>query len=221
MRSPISFSHLSALFVATACVVGPASDAYAQARGARPIGGGTVVGRAVARPVGPVVGPRGVGVAPFRPYYYPYRYPYRSGIGFGFYAGFGYPYYGYGWGYPYFGYGAYGYPYYGYGYNGYPSYGYPYYGGGYGYYPPAGYVSAQPGVGYGGIRIDDAPKDAQVFADGYYVGVVDDFHGYYQHLNLPAGVHQLEIRPLNQPPVSFEVNVQAGQTIKYHAGLKH
>jgi hypothetical protein len=158
--------------------------------------------------------PRFGGAYPYRPYYYPYR----PGITVGFYAGFGYgyPYYGaYGYPYPY--YGAYGYPY---GYGGYPyaaaGYGAP----GYGAPAPQNYMSAQPGVAYGGIRIEGAPRDAQVFADGNYVGVVEDFDGPVRHLNLPAGAHQIEIRPNGTQPIAFDVNVQGGQTMSVHADVR-
>src|SRR5207244_2142254 len=148
------------------------ASAYARGRSAG--GGGRAVGSAVPRGGRPVVvSPGRGGVTLYRPYYYPYRY-YRPGISLGFYGVFGYPYgfYPYGYGYPYYypyGYG-YGYPGYGYGYPGY-GYGYP----GYGYaYPPSDYVAGQPGAvaGWGGVRIQDAPRDAQVFADGSYVGIV-------------------------------------------------
>ena len=86
-------------------------------------------------------------------------------------------------------------------------------------FAPAGDVNAQQGTAYGGVRIQGAPRDAQIFADGYYVGIVDDFDGPTQHLNLEAGVHAIEIRVGNQPPIKFDINVQAGQTITYHAGL--
>ena len=112
-------------------------------------------------------------------------------MGFGFGYGYGYPY-----GYPY---GYYGYP-----------YGYP-------YYPPAGAVAAAPGAAYGGLKIDGAIPDAQVFADGYYVGVVGR-DGSSDKLNLQAGVHKMEIRGAGQEPIEFDVNVQPGQTITYHAG---
>jgi hypothetical protein len=148
-------------------------------------------------------------------------YPYHPYYGRPYY---GYPYYGYG--YPY-----YGYPYYGYGYPGFSvgvgigfGYGYGSYGYGYPYagytYAAPGYVSTgSPGPAYGGVRILGAPHDAQVFADGYFVGTVDDFDGSSQHLNLQAGVHKGEIRLPGQPPIEFDVNVQPGQTITYRAGL--
>ena len=47
---------------------------------------------------------------------------------------------------------------------------------------------------FGRTRIEGAPKDAQVWVDGYYVGVVNDFSGATQHMNLEAGPHHVEIR---------------------------
>src|SRR5712692_5320147 len=132
------------------------------------------VGRAVPRSGHPVGVARG-----YRPYYYPYRYPYRPGLSLGFYAGYPYSYYPYGYGY-------------GYGYGNYVPYGY-----------PTGYVTAVPGVAYGGVRIQGAPGDAQVFADGYYVGVVDDFDVVLQQLSLPPGPHRIEIREAGNPPLVF------------------
>jgi hypothetical protein len=235
----MNYSKSIAVFLVAGAVCVAAPDAVnAQARsrggGGRPGGGhaGAVsVGRAVPRGPSHVYGPgryyapahrgyygpyhgpyygRVVGYAP----YYPYYYPYRAGLTVGFYAGVGFP-YGYasfGYPYPYYGYrGYYGYP--GYGYPGYGPYGYP--------LPPAGYVSMAPGHAYGGVRIQGAPLDAQVFADGYYVGIVDDFDGTYQHVNLEAGRHQIEIRLPggNSEPMRIDVNVLAGQTITYHAGI--
>ena len=152
-----------------------------------------VVGRAVPRTGPPPrnISPRVIGVAPYRPYYY--RPTFRTGFGY-----YSYP-YGYRYGYP-----AYG-------------YGYPY-----GYYPvpPPGYLSVIPGRPYGGVRIVDAPRDAEVFADGYYVGIVDDFDGVFQHLNLEAGPHRIEIRAPGLPPIAFDVRVEPGQTITYRAAFR-
>jgi hypothetical protein len=167
------------------------------------------------RPV--VVAPRGgyYGGRYYRPYYgygrpsyysrgyYGYGLPYYRypSFSFGFYAGFGYPYYGY----PYYGYPySYAYPYPGY----YPSYGYGY---------PAG--SASPGYGgyaVGGVRIQGAPREAEVYVDGSYAGIVDDFDGSFQSLDLQAGPHQIEVRAPGRPPLRYDVNVQPGQTLQIH-----
>ena len=175
-------------------LAGVAAPSQAQHRsGGGGGGGGRVGGGAVAVPRGSV-GSRGA-VVVGRPFV---RSPFFFGpqFSFGFYAG--YPYF-----YPY--YSPYGY---------YGSYwGYP------GYYPPYpgyGYAVGGLSTSYGKVRIVDAPEHAPVYADGYYVGTVDDFNGTFQHLDLEPGAHHIEIRPQGQPVTSFEVNVQPGETITYH-----
>jgi hypothetical protein len=187
-------AKLIAAGLITVCAVTGASRAEAGQRG-------TAVGRAVPRAVAPrvvsprIISPRVGSVVPYRPYYY------RPRFGVSLYYGYPYGFYPYGfYGY----YGGYGYPY------AYPGYAYP----GYGY---PGYVTASPGVAYGGVRIVDAPRDARVFVDNYYVGIVDDFDGVLQHINLPAGPHHVEIRPNGGPAFAFDVNVEPGQTVTYHA----
>ena len=95
-----------------------------------------------------------------------------------------------------------------------------YYGSG-GYYPygytPRGYYEPIPGRVYGGLRITGAPRDARVFADGYFVGLVDDFDGIFQHLNLEAGPHHIEL-DWGYQPMAFDVYVQPGQTTTFRAG---
>ena len=179
--------------------------------------GGGSVGHAVPRgAVGGHAGPRSGVVAghavprtsiPVRPHIVP---SYRS---YGHY----YPYYGY----PSIGLGfSYGYPgYYGHGF-GYPWYGYRSYGYGYGYYGYPGYITAAPRQAYGRVHIENAPPDAQVFVDGYYAGLVDDFDGVRQYLRLEPGPHQVEIRAPELETLVFDVNVQPGQTITYRARMQ-
>ena len=235
------YSKSLSIVLATAlgvCVI--AADASAQSRGGRSGGGsrGPSVGRTAPR--GPSGGgyrgpsrsfspryygpryyaPRYYGSSFFFPRYAPfsrYYYPYRPGLSIG--LSFGYP---YSYGYPY---GNAGYPYYGYGYPssvyGYPPYGYPYGSydyGGYGY-PSGGYVGARQG-GYGEVRIEGAPKDAQVYADGRLVGSVGDFDGPVRHLPLEAGAHEIEIRMTGMPPLTYDIEVRPGQTMSIHANVR-
>ena len=200
------------LVTSVVCLAVSTADVSAQGRsrggGGRQGGSG---GRAVARgPVrsGPAVGRPRVGVAPrivsprargSAGFYRPYYYGYRPGVRIGIFAGYGYPYsrYPYYYGYPY---SAYGYPY---------RYPYPYsYGAGYGY---SGYDYSD-----GAVKIQGAPRDAQVYVDGYYAGIVDDFDGPFQRLELEAGAHQIEIRGPGLPPLMYDVNVQPGQTLTVH-----
>jgi hypothetical protein len=84
-------------------------------------------------------------------------------------------------------------------------------------YTPSYYYDPIPGRVYGGVRITEAPRDAQVFADGHFVGIVDDFDGVFQHVNLEAGQHRIEVRGAEFPPISFDVYVQPGRTITLRA----
>ena len=90
-----------------------------------------------------------------------------------------------------------------------------------GYYPygytPETYYQPIPGRAYGGVRITGAPRDAQVFADGYYVGLVDDFDGIFQHVNLEVGPHHLEVAWNNSEPITFDVYVRPGETTTFRA----
>lgn len=151
------------------------------------------------RGFGPVVRYGGFVGAPFALY------------GSGFYGGFGFgnPWWGspFGWG-----------PAWNYGWG--PAWNY---GWGPAWGPGFGYSAAfAPGVGrpYGGVRIDLAERDAEVLVDGYYAGIVDDFDGSFQHLNLEPGPHRIEIRREGFEPVSFEVNVEPGRTITYRTRLR-
>jgi hypothetical protein len=93
-----------------------------------------------------------------------------------------------------------------------------YYGSG-GYYPygatPRGYYDPLPGRYYGGVRITGVPRDAEVFADGYYVGIVNDFDGVFQHVNLEAGRHHIEIDWGGYEPIAFDVYVRPGETTTF------
>ena len=95
-----------------------------------------------------------------------------------------------------------------------------YYGSG-GYYPygytPRAYYEPIPGRLYGGVRITGAPRDARVFADGYFVGIVDDFDGIFQHVNLEAGPHRIEVEWGGYQPIAFDVYVRPGETTTFRA----
>ncbi|MEP7309224.1 MAG: hypothetical protein ABJA98_27285 [Acidobacteriota bacterium] len=88
-----------------------------------------------------------------------------------------------------------------------------------GYPEGYGYYAIAPGLAYGAVRIVDAPRDAQVFVDGYYAGVVDDYDGVFQHLNLEAGAHHIEIEAAGYSPFAFDVRIDPGRTMTYHARL--
>ena len=146
-----------------------------------------------------------------RPPYYPGYpvYPIYPGYPWG---GWG-PGYGWGLGYYYdpfwYGYGGFGWPgYYGGGY-----YGGGYYGGGGGYYSSSDRDT-------GNLRLKIKPREAQVFVDGYYVGVVDSFDGTFQRLGIEGGGHRIELKAEGYEPLQFEVLITPGETVTYKGEMK-
>jgi hypothetical protein len=63
------------------------------------------------------------------------------------------------------------------------------------------------------------PRDAEVYVDGYYAGIVDDFDGMWQQLRLDDGGHRIEVRMPGLAPLTFDVMVQPGRTITYRGDL--
>lgn len=167
---------------------------------------------------------------------YAYRYPYRGGhtrFGRRYTSGY-YPHHYYPqrhYRYP--GYHrptAYGSFFYfpGYGFNVGVGLGYPNRFGHYGYSSYAYYPYA--GVGYGStynysnlytgfLRLKVKPRDAQVFVDGYYVGLVDHFDGFAQRLRLEEGTHRIEIRHPQYVPVEFDVLIVPGEKVTFEEYL--
>jgi hypothetical protein len=95
----------------------------------------------------------------------------------------------------------------------------PYFGG---FYHPYSYGYGYPGSYYrnyylADIRTEVKPQDARVYLDGDYVGVVDDFDGWWQRLEVPPGRHRLTFRAPGFAPYVVDVRVYPGRDahIKY------
>ena len=43
------------------------------------------------------------------------------------------------------------------------------------------------------LRVIVTPRQAEVYVDGYYAGIVDDFDGFFQRLRLPPGDHEVTV----------------------------
>ena len=173
----------------------PTGSAYS-----RPRNGRYPTGQAVSRPPGHYPG--------YGPGYRPgYGHGYYPGYNHGYYPGYYYPYYwGAGWYYPW-GLGAWGFAY---------GYGWPYWGWG-GYYGTS-YAYVYNDIG--SLRIMVSPRDAHVYVDGYYVGVVDEFDGTFQRLELPEGPHRIEVRADGFATLTFDVRVIVNHTIKLRGVLQ-
>ncbi len=71
----------------------------------------------------------------------------------------------------------------------------------------------------GGLQIDVEPRRALVYVDGRQAGIVEEFSGYYRHLDLAAGPHIIELLADGYEPLSAEVLVTPGRTTTYRGTL--
>lgn len=76
------------------------------------------------------------------------------------------------------------------------------------------------GWGTGGVRLKVNARDAEVYVDGYYAGIVDDFDGIWQQLRLDDGGYRVEIRKPGFETLTFDVMVQPGRTITYRGRME-
>ena len=189
-----------------------ADQGRAVPRGSRPRGDNPPVGTAVPRsaPQRPrIVDRRGrvpdrtrtIVVSPRRVYNY-YSYPRRY-----------YPY----------GYGAFGLGYFYYD----PYRWYPrtysvfggFYGGGFngGVWRSGRYLDAAFDIGE--LRLRVRPRHAQVFVDGYYAGIIDDYDGIFQSLRMESGPYHIQLVAPGYEPLEFDVRIIPGQKITYRGDL--
>jgi len=117
----------------------------------------------------------------------------------------------------------------------YPHYLYPYgygaFGLGYFYYNPYAWAPVATiqydgyAYGYGNgsaageLRLQVRPRDAEVYVDGYYAGMVDEFDGTYQGLRLEEGEYHIEIVAPGYETIAFDVRIQPGRKINYRGDM--
>ena len=71
----------------------------------------------------------------------------------------------------------------------------------------------------GGLQLDVEPRRAFVYVDGVLVGTVDQFKGYFQHLETTAGYHVIEFISPDYEPLMTGVTVAPNKTTTYRAFL--
>ena len=72
----------------------------------------------------------------------------------------------------------------------------------------------------GRLILDVEPATAQVFADGYYVGLPDDFSAARGGGLLEAGPHRIDVSAAGYEPMTLDLMVTAGQRVTVRAPLK-
>jgi hypothetical protein len=72
----------------------------------------------------------------------------------------------------------------------------------------------------GGISFDISPASAQVYVDGVFAGIVEDFDASSEPLVLAPGNHYVEIRLAGYRTVSFDVTIAPGEITPYQGTLE-
>lgn len=88
---------------------------------------------------------------------------------------------------------------------------------GYPYPPYPGTVYVNAGAS---LRLQVTPRDAEVYLDGYLVGTVDDFDGFFQRLQLRPGPHTLEFYRDGFRNVRQQIYISRGTTFRVQYALR-
>lgn len=70
------------------------------------------------------------------------------------------------------------------------------------------------------VRVIAKPKDAEVFVDGFYAGVVDDFDGIFQRLRVPPGEHEITLYREGYRSAHQKIYLAPRATYKVHYDLQ-
>jgi hypothetical protein len=70
------------------------------------------------------------------------------------------------------------------------------------------------------VRVMATPRDASVYVDGFYAGVVDDFDGMFQRLLLPPGGHTFVLYRPGFRTLQLNLYLQPGSTMRVHEALE-
>jgi hypothetical protein len=64
------------------------------------------------------------------------------------------------------------------------------------------------------VKLEVKPNAAEVYVDGYYAGIVDDFDGAFQRLHVPPGEHEIELYLDGYRTVKQKLHLSADKTVK-------
>jgi hypothetical protein len=86
-----------------------------------------------------------------------------------------------------------------------------------GWYPPYHGAYLPPEAS---VKLEVKPSKAEVYVDGYYAGIVDDFDGAFQRLHVLPGEHELELYLDGYRAVKQKVYLTADNTFKVKYNLE-
>jgi hypothetical protein len=80
------------------------------------------------------------------------------------------------------------------------------------------YRRRQREVARGGLVLQTVPAMAQVFVDGYYVGLAEDFGPGGRALD--AGAHHVELRAQGYETLTFAVTIEPNSIVRYRGEMQ-
>jgi PEGA domain len=83
-----------------------------------------------------------------------------------------------------------------------------------------GAISCDAAAPCGGVSFDIRPGSAQVYVDGTFAGLVEDFDGASEPLLLAPGTHYVEIRLAGYRTATFDVTIAPGEVTPYQGALE-
>jgi len=72
----------------------------------------------------------------------------------------------------------------------------------------------------GGLVLETIPDRAQVYVDGFYAGLAEDFGLRGRALDLPAGPHHLELRARDYEMLTFSVMIEPNGIVRYRGDMQ-
>ena len=82
------------------------------------------------------------------------------------------------------------------------------------------YLQRQREAARGGLVLQSVPDMAQVFVDGYYVGLAEEFGLRGRAINLDAGAHHVEVRAPGYETLTFRVVVEPNGLVRYRGEMQ-
>jgi hypothetical protein len=67
---------------------------------------------------------------------------------------------------------------------------------------------------HGDVKLQVTPKQAEVYVDGFYAGLVDDFDGTFKHLQTTPGGHAITLHLEGYRTVTENIYVRPDETVK-------
>ena len=83
-----------------------------------------------------------------------------------------------------------------------------------------GTISCEASAPCGGVSFDIRPASAQVYVDGTFAGLIEDFDGASEPLLLAPGTHYVEIRLAGYRTATFDMTIAPGEVIPYQGILE-